>query len=176
MSIKSKWAMYKQTHNLAKDYYKIKRNRPVELLDFINRNRLPGTCLSIDSFYPAVGNVTTAYEFEVFADLFNGGQFIAAVTDIGSDAKFDNVIAVGQNLLRYATYAQAVDLAMHLKGLLNSSGILIMCLPLKVMQYHRLKYNSTMLIKQLATECQFTVSDLVADDINNYYLAMSNEF
>lgn len=176
MSIKSKWARYKQTHNLAKDYYKIKRNRSVELLDFINRNRQLGTCLSIDSFYPAIENVTTSYEFETFADLFINGQFISAVTDINSDTKFDNIIAVGQNMLRYATYTQAVAVAMYLKGLLNSSGILIMCLPLKVMQYHRLKYNSTMLIKQLATECQFTVSDSVTDNINNYYLSMSNEF
>jgi hypothetical protein len=131
--------------------------------------------VSIDSFYPAIGNVTIAYEYSCFIELFNNCEFIKSIDDIHLDCKFDNVIAVGQDLLRYTFYIDAVNAVNYLKQLLKKDGVLIICLPLKVMQFHRLKYNSTDLIEKLTSDCSVKLLGSTVDNINNYYLALSND-
>lgn len=165
---RNSWLMYKKTHVLAEQYYKIKRGREFLLSPFLKN--ITGTSMSIDSFYPG----TVTYEFEnaksFWPTLFNSNPiFVGDYGDIDTDQKFDNIVALGQQLLRYNTVTECIERLLYLKKFMKQ--YMFVCLPMQTLQYHRLKYSDRQIIDSILDKTELEQIDIVVDfKYNNSYL------
>ena len=164
LNCRHSWMMYKKSHILAEQYYKIKRGREFLLSNFLKN--ITGTTLSIDNFFPG----TVSYEFEnarsFWSTLFDTNpNFIGNYRDIDTSHKFDAVIALGQQLFRYKTFDESVEQLTYLKQFTKKS--MFVCLPIQTLQYHRLKYSESQITNSIITEAGLQKVDSISDLVYN---------
>jgi hypothetical protein len=165
---RNSWFMYKKTHVLAEQHYKIKRGREFFLSEFLKN--ITGTSLSIDSFYPGTINYEFEHAIPFWSAMFDTTPtFIGDYRDINTDLVVDNVVALGQQLFRYKTITECIEQLIYLKKF--TKKFMFVCLPIQTIQYHRLAYSKTQIIDHILAESNLQQIDMVADSqYNNVYL------
>lgn len=149
LPLRRQWSLYKITHQLAADFYKIKRNRGSELLSWLIDNSTNCSSLSIDSFSPVLSKYfnVDCYEFvhqkRVFANLPN----ISYMSDVSSISKqYQQIFILGQFTFKYKTTEQYAQLVCQYAKFLLNQGQMFLCLPMMHHCFHRLKHQELEII------------------------------
>lgn len=159
------WFLYRQTHQLARDYYKIKQGRTTELLPWLLNNTANISTLSLDSFYPALVthfDQIDCYEYCYHENLFRDTQRKLCQNPQQITQKYDQLLVLGEQNFKYQTTAQYTQLLLKYFDLLNNKGVIIICLPMLHHCFHRLRYQPQDVLNQInlaLAEKNYAISD-----------------
>jgi hypothetical protein len=144
--------VYRQTHQLARDYYKIKKHRASKLLPWVLSHMQDKSTLLLDSFYPAlVDHFTQAdyYEYDYQKNVFRDSEvkFIKNPTEITQ--RYDQVIVLGERPFKYQTTDQYTQSILSYFPMMKERAVMLTCLPMLHHCFHRLKYQPNDIINQI---------------------------
>lgn len=158
---KFNWRTYKKTHLLAQQYYRIRKNNKEHLLDLARVYVTPGTTVSVDSFSPALSQVLSidkSFEHSYVWNFWHRAfkkypvEYVDTILDLPTQIVYNNVINLGSHMFKYKDLENIIKNILHLCKLAHSGGTVICCLPMLLIQYHRLKYSKQQFVEQII-EC-----------------------
>lgn len=182
------WRTYKKTHRLAKQYFRIRKNKR-DLLDvFIKHSVISGSVASVDSFSPALSHFvnvdqsfehpyTWAFWHRVFEQ--HPVTYIGDILSLPTDVQYHNVINLGAHMFKYKNLQQCVEQILHMNKMTLPGGTITCCLPVLNLQFHRLNYNKEQFVdllidnlKQHGIEKKLVVFD---NTMQFFYIAFSKQ-
>ena len=158
---KFNWRTYKKTHRLAQQYYRIRKNNKEHLLNVTLKYVVPGTTVSVDSFSPAlcqVIDVDKSFEHSYVWNFWHRAfekypvEYVDTILDLPTQSAYNNVINLGSHMFKYKDLENILKNILHLCKLAQCGGTVICCLPMLLIQYHRLKYSKQQFVEQII-EC-----------------------
>jgi len=146
------WMLYRQTHQLARDYYKIKKHRDSKILSWILAHVKDKSTVILDSFYPALVDHFTqvdCYEHVDQQNIFQatGTKFFENPTEITQ--RYDQVIILGERPFKYQTTDQYTQSILSYFPMMKDRAVMLTCLPMLHHCFHRLKYQPNDIVAQI---------------------------
>jgi hypothetical protein len=144
--------LYRQTHQLARDYYKIKKHRRSKLLSWIRFHVQDRSTLILDSFYPALidhFSQVDCYEHSHQQNIFQDprAKFFNDLTEITQ--RYDQVIILGEFPFKYQTTDQYTQSILSYFSMMKERAVMLTCLPMLHHCFHRLKYQPMDVVAQI---------------------------